>query len=54
VVKLNPNSWNAFDSLGEAYEIAGEIKPAIANYEKSVQLNPDNESAKKKIKALKK
>jgi len=51
-VKENSNSWNAFDSLGEAYELSGDKAKAIENYEKSVLLNPDNEHAKKKIISL--
>jgi len=53
-VKQNPESWNAYDSLGEAYEMAGETKLAIDNYEKSVTLNPENENGKKKVESLKK
>jgi len=39
-VKLFPDSWNVYDSLGEAYAAAGNKKEAIANYEKSMKLNP--------------
>ena len=46
-----PNSSNTYDSLGEAYMIAGEKELAIKNYEKSVELNPKNEGG---IGALKK
>lgn len=42
-------SANAFDSLGEAYEVLGETKKAIENYKKSLKLNPGNENAAKKI-----
>jgi TolA-binding protein len=42
-VKLYPNSWNTYDSLGEAYALAGNKKMAIENYEKSVKLNPQSE-----------
>jgi Flp pilus assembly protein TadD len=42
VVQLYPQSWNAYDSLGEAYASAGQKELAIANYEKSIQLNPKN------------
>ena len=51
-VKENSNSWNAFDSLGEAYELFGDKAKAIENYKKSVLLNPDNEHAKNKIISL--
>ena len=37
-------SWNTYDSLGEAYAKAGDTALAIQNYEKSVQLNPKNEA----------
>ena len=50
-VKLNPNSWNTYDSLGEAYALAGNKDLAKENYETSVRLNPKNESG---ITALKK
>jgi tetratricopeptide (TPR) repeat protein len=43
-VQLYPQSWNAYDSLGEAYMKAGDTALAIANYERSVQLNPKNET----------
>ncbi|MDX1939135.1 MAG: tetratricopeptide repeat protein [Saprospiraceae bacterium] len=53
-VKMNPNSANAYDSLGEALAAAGEKKAAIDNYKKSLELNPKNENAKKMIADLEK
>lgn len=50
----NPNSSNAFDSLGEAYMTAGNKELAISNYKKSLQLNPLNENAKQMIEKLSK
>ena len=44
-VEAYPNSANAYDSLGEAYMDAGEKPLAIANYQKSLQLNPKNHGA---------
>ena len=44
-VFLYPNSANAFDSLGETYAAMGDKSQAIKNYEKSIQLNPQNENA---------
>ena len=52
-VKLHPESWNVYDSLGEAYAAAGDKKEAIANYEKSIQLNPNNDSGKATLAKLK-
>jgi tetratricopeptide (TPR) repeat protein len=42
---LNPESWNAFDSLAEAYLKAGNKELAIKNYKKSLELNPKNDNA---------
>ncbi|KAA3608856.1 MAG: hypothetical protein D8M58_19160 [Calditrichaeota bacterium] len=39
--KLYPDSWNAFDSLGEAFLKNGENKMAIENYEIALKLNPE-------------
>lgn len=41
-VAVYPESWNAYDSLGEAYARQGETDLAIEKYEKSLELNPDN------------
>jgi CubicO group peptidase (beta-lactamase class C family) len=38
-----PNFWNAYDSLGEAFLKAGQKKLAMLNYQKSVELNPQNQ-----------
>ena len=40
-----PQSWNAFDSLGEAYAAAGDRVRAIENYQRSLDLNPKNANA---------
>lgn len=52
-VKLYPESANTYDSLGEAYEKAGNKKLAIENYEKAIKLDPNNENAKKIVEKLK-
>lgn len=51
-VQLFPGSWNAYDSLGEAYMRAGQKQLAIDNYKKSLELNPANDNAKEKLKVL--
>ena len=51
-VQVHPDSWNAYDSLGEAYMKAGQKQLAIDNYKRSLELNPTNEDAKKKLKVL--
>lgn len=50
-VKLYPDSWDVYDSLGEAYAKAGKKKLAIENYQHAHQLNP---TAPSPIEALKK
>ena len=52
-VQLYPESWNVYDSLGEAYANAGDTALAIQNYEKSVQLNPKNDTGKAALAKLK-
>ncbi len=41
--QLFPNSFNAFDSYGEALLKKGDTVAGIANYRKSVELNPNNQ-----------
>ena len=52
-VKLFPNSWNPYDSLGEALALSGDKKGAIENYEKSVSLNPKNDNGIAALQKLK-
>jgi Flp pilus assembly protein TadD len=37
----HPDSWNTYDSLGEAYRAAGEIELAIENYGKALAMVED-------------
>ena len=50
--ELYPNSWNVYDSLAEAYMTNGEKELAIANYKKSLELNPKNNNAVEMLKKL--
>jgi CubicO group peptidase (beta-lactamase class C family) len=49
IFKLNvaayPQGSNTYDSLGEAYMVHGDNELAIANYKKSLELNPKNTGA---------
>lgn len=53
VLKLNteqfPKSFNVWDSLAEAYYQAGNREEAIRNYEKSLQINPNNVGGKRML-----
>jgi tetratricopeptide (TPR) repeat protein len=44
-VEAYPQSSNVYDSLGEAYMDDGNKPLAIANYQKSIELNPKNRGA---------
>lgn len=56
VFKLNvetfPQSFSVFNSLGEAYMKNGEKIFAKKNFEKSLELNPQNENAKRILEQL--
>ena len=51
-VQTHPDSWNTYDSLAEGYAVNGDTQLAIRNYEKSVELNPENESGLEKLREL--
>ncbi len=48
-----PLSANAFDSLGEAYYLNGDKEKAIRNYQKSLELNPQNDNARQMLEKMK-
>jgi CubicO group peptidase (beta-lactamase class C family) len=54
--KLNvadfPKSSNVYDSLGEAYAIAGQKELAIFSYKKSLELDPANANGAQRLKQL--
>jgi len=56
IFKLNieayPEWSNVYDSMGEAYMNRGDKELAIKNYEKSLELNPENENARQMLKQL--
>ncbi len=47
-----PESWNVYDSLGEAYAAKGNIGKAIELYGRSVEINPDNANGHQAIERL--
>ena len=51
-VEAYPGSANTYDSLGEAYMDDGDKSQAIANYQRSLQLNPGNNNAVKMLQKL--
>ncbi len=49
---LYPDSYQVYDSYAEACEKAGETDLAILNYSKSLELNPENNRARHRLKEL--
>lgn len=47
-----PRSYDAYDSLGEAYMKDAQTNKSIENYKKSLELNPENTNAKEKLNEL--
>ena len=56
IFKLNveryPDSFNVYDSLGEAYMVHGDKELAIKHYRKSLDINSDNANARSKLQEL--
>lgn len=50
--ELFPQSAGVWDSLAEGYLVAGDRERAIEYYEKSLELDPENENAKEKLRGL--
>lgn len=53
-VEAYPDSWIVYDSLGDAHVKSHNKELAIRNYEKSLELNPDNTNATEMLDKLKK
>lgn len=51
--EMYPDSWNTWDSLGEALFKSGMLDQALSSYEKSMKLNPDSASGPKAIAGIK-
>lgn len=51
-VDLHPDHFNPWDSLAEAHMTLGNRDEAIEYYERSLELNPDNDNAVEKLEEL--
>jgi tetratricopeptide (TPR) repeat protein len=51
-VEAYPESFNTYDSLGEALMAAGDREGAEANYRRSLELNPDNTNAVEVLRSM--
>ena len=47
-----PDSPNVWDSLGDAYMKAGDLKKAEEHYKKALKLDPESETAKEMLKKI--
>lgn len=52
VVSEFPESWQAYDALGEAYLMKADTTPAIRSFQKSLELNPRNTNTAEMLKIL--
>jgi predicted alpha/beta superfamily hydrolase len=52
-LSFHPGLFKMYDLLGEAYMVKGEKALAIENYERSIEINPHNENARKRLGVLK-
>ena len=50
--ELYPNSANLYDSLAEGYLFNGNEEKAIESFEKSLELNPQNQNAISRLRQL--
>jgi len=51
-IKAYPESFNVYDSYGEALMMNGDKEDAIINYKKSIEINPHNDNGIEKLKEL--
>ena len=51
-VEMYPQGFNTYDSLAEAYLAAGERVLAVKNYQRSLELNPQNTNATAALKRI--
>ena len=52
-ISIYPDFWLAYHNLAYCYQQTGNKDLAIKNYEKTLQLNPDNSKAVERLKKLK-
>jgi CubicO group peptidase (beta-lactamase class C family) len=54
VVSEYPESWEAYNGLGEAYLQKGDRPSSIQSFKRALELNPENAVAREKLKELEK
>lgn len=51
-IRLFPDDWNAYNNYGEALRKKGRFEESLESYQKSVQLNPENQTGLNSITEL--
>jgi tetratricopeptide (TPR) repeat protein len=51
-IEAYPQAFNVYDSYAEALAADHQYELAVRNYTRSVELNPANENARKRLEAL--
>jgi len=51
-IELYPEAFNVYNSMGEAYMKNGDYDKAVASYDMSLELNPDNQNAIEMLKKI--
>ncbi|MBN1409018.1 MAG: tetratricopeptide repeat protein [Calditrichaceae bacterium] len=51
-IELAPDEANPYDSLGDAYQAAGNIAAAIAQYKKALEIDPEMKVSQEKLEKL--
>ncbi len=51
-IRLFPNDWNTYNNYGEALRKKGRFEESLESYQKSVQLNPENQTGLNSITEL--
>ena len=44
-IDLNPTCWMAYNNLGSAYNDLGNYRQAIDDFDRAIEINPDNAEA---------
>ena len=53
-LSIYPDSWMAYNGLGDVYANSGDIDSAIKSYKLSIEKNPKDDYAKSQLKRLQK
>ena len=51
-IKLDPKYPYAYLGRGDAYLVKGDVTSALQDYDRAVKLDPDNDAAKERMKAV--